>query len=61
MFLQGATVSVPVPSVSTFSIVPMVTDGFTDKLGSEPIMSVSVKLTVTVTGTRMETVCVKGP
>ena len=33
----------------------MVTDRLTDRLGSEPILSISVKLMVTVTETGMET------
>ena len=48
-------------SPSKFIIVPMVTDHLTDRLGSEPILSISVNLTVTVTETGTETVRVKGP
>ena len=45
----------PSPSLSTskFIIVPMATDRLTDRLGSEPILSVGVNLT----GTK----CVNGP
>ena len=53
----------PCPSLSPskFIIVPMVPDHLTDRLGSEPILSISVNLTVTVTETGTETVRVNGP
>ena len=44
-------------SPSKFIIVPMETDRLTDRLGSEPILSIGVKFTMTVA----ETVRGNGP
>ena len=50
----------PSKSLSKFNIVSMVVDCFTDRLGLEPILSVSVNLTVAVMEMGMEMVCVNG-
>ena len=51
----------PSKSKSRFITGPMVTDHLIDRLGSEPILSISVNLTTTVTETGTETVRVNGP
>ena len=55
------TVSVPVSVIVMIKVVPMVTNHLMNRLGSEPIQSFCVNLTVTVTETRTERVRVNGP
>ena len=50
----------PLKSLSKSINVPMVTDCLTDRLSSEPILSINVNLMVTVTETEVVTVGVNG-
>ena len=50
-----------VPSPCSFIILPMVKDHLMDRLSLEPILSINLYLTVTVTETGTETVRVNGP
>ena len=58
LFTRAVSLAVSVKkSPPKFIIVPMVTDHLTDRLGSEPILSISVNLTEARTETKTDSTC----